>query len=90
MEHFLGFLRYGDDFRLARRFISQYFNSREHVYLYPLLAEQVKILLKNLLNDPDKFESHIDRWAIVDHCMFLYSRYKQGKLWYYCEVNLWS
>ena len=61
MEHFLAFLHYNDDFRTARRYISQYFNSRAYASLYPLVADQVKILLKNLLEDPDNFESHVDR-----------------------------
>ena len=77
MEHFLAFLRYGNDFRISRRLISQYFNSREYVYLYPLLADQVKILLKNLLEDPDKFESHLDRSVIADLrlvCYLLYNK----------------
>lgn len=67
MENFIAFLRYGDEFRLTRRYMSQYFNSREHVHLYPLLADQVLILLKNLLDSPEEFESHLDRLVSLSH-----------------------
>ena len=62
MKYFLTVIRYGDDFRTMRRYMTQYLNSREYVSLYPLLEEQVLILMRNLLDDPDSFENHIDRW----------------------------
>lgn len=60
-EYFTAFLRYGSEFRESRRDISQYFNSREHVHLYPLFSQKLKILLKNLLDNPDNFLKHISR-----------------------------
>lgn len=61
MEHLLAFVRYGDEFRLGRRYISQFFNSREYVNLYPILEDQVKILIQNLYNSPEHFSAHLDR-----------------------------
>lgn len=61
MEHFVALMRYGDEFRTVRRYVTQYFNSRQHITLLPLVSDQVKILLKNLLDDPERFENHIDR-----------------------------
>lgn len=61
----LGFVRYGDDFRLLRRYITQYFNSIKHKSLYPPLEEQVKILIRNLLDNPEKFEAHLDRQVSI-------------------------
>lgn len=60
---FLGFKPYGDEFRMLRRYISQYFNSRDSAALHPLLADHVKILLKNLLDNPENFEDHFERCA---------------------------
>lgn len=61
LEFFTGFIRYGDDFRMLRRFTTQYFNSHDHYKMYPLLQTQVKILLRNLLESPYDFDAHLAR-----------------------------
>lgn len=72
MKYFLTVIRYGDDFRTMRRYMTQYFNSREHVSLYPLLKGQVILLLKNLLDEPERFEDHIDRRVSAASTYLLY------------------
>lgn len=86
MEHFPVLLRYGDDFRTTRRNISQYFNSRAYVHLYPLFANQIKILLKNLLECPENFESHLDRQVLLSVCASRrhYSPCEKVLFGYYC------
>lgn len=64
MEYLTSFAHYGEDFRILRRCTNQFFNSRNYESLCPLVAEQVEILLKNLLYEPKKFDHHIDRWGI--------------------------
>lgn len=61
IQNFTAFIQYSDDFRTLRRYTSQILNSRDHVGMYPLLQGQVKILLNNLLEDPQKFDEHLDR-----------------------------
>lgn len=61
-DKLLAFTHYGNEFRILRRQITQYFNSKNSESLYPLLADQVKIILKNLLYEPEKFEEHFDRF----------------------------
>lgn len=63
MGYFLALIRYGDDFRTLRAYITQFFNSRKYISLNPLVAEQVRILLKNLLEKPTDFEHHLDRYT---------------------------
>ncbi|KAH8114930.1 cytochrome P450 [Phellopilus nigrolimitatus] len=57
------FVPYGDRFRTQRRFIQQYLNSHAVVSFRPLQAEQVSILLKNLLNIPEEFRHHINQMS---------------------------
>ena len=53
--------RYGEDFRTLRRWTTQYFNSRDHISMLPLMSSQVKIFLNLLLDDPKNFAEHLDR-----------------------------
>ena len=53
--------RYGEDFRKLRRWTTQYFNSRDHIAMLPLMKSQVKILLNLLLDEPVNFAEHLDR-----------------------------
>ncbi|KAH8113801.1 cytochrome P450 [Phellopilus nigrolimitatus] len=59
----MSFLPYGDRFRTQRRFMQQYLNSHAVVSLRPLQAEQINILLKNLLNCPEEFRNHINQMS---------------------------
>lgn len=62
LEDFLALIQYGDNFRAHRRLITQYFNSRSHINLLPLISDQVKVLLENLRDEPERFEDHLDRY----------------------------
>lgn len=53
--------RYGEDFRKLRRWTTQYFNSRDHINMFPVMKGQVKILLNLLLEEPSNFAEHMDR-----------------------------
>lgn len=90
MQHCLGFVRYGDDFRLLRRYISQYFNSIKHKSLYPLLEDQIKILLRNLLDDPEEFESHLERQVSIFNLEPFDLILAKDKFRNYRQVYLWS
>ena len=56
--------RYGEDFRKLRRWTTQYFNSRDHINMFPVMKSQVKILLNLLLDEPSNFAEHMDRSVV--------------------------
>ncbi|KAH8114932.1 cytochrome P450 [Phellopilus nigrolimitatus] len=62
-KYFLTLLPYGDRFRAQRRLMQQYLNSHAVISLRPVQAEQVGIMLKNLLNCPEEFRHHINQMS---------------------------
>ncbi|KAH8114938.1 cytochrome P450 [Phellopilus nigrolimitatus] len=71
-KYMLPFIRYGDRFRTQRRLMQQYLNSHAVISLRPLQAEQVSILLKNLLNCPEEFRHHINQMSTAGLVKFTY------------------
>ena len=59
----VGVLPYGERFRKHRRLISQVLNSQAVVSYRELQSSNVKALLRNLLDHPEKFENHILRFV---------------------------
>ncbi|TDL27032.1 cytochrome P450 [Rickenella mellea] len=59
----LTFLPYRDRFRQNRRLIQQFFNPRASAQFRPAQKLQVMILLNHLLQAPEDFLRHIQRWA---------------------------
>ena len=57
-------MAYGDRFRKHRRLISQVLNSQAVVAYRDLQVNYTKVLLKDLLNSPEKFDHHILRFVI--------------------------
>ena len=59
----LGFLPYGDSFHRQRRLFQQAFTRQESRTYQPVQLYQARVLLQDLLRDPDQLEEHIRRYA---------------------------
>ncbi|KAH8114934.1 cytochrome P450 [Phellopilus nigrolimitatus] len=55
-----------------RRFMQQYLSPQAVISLRPLQAEQVRILLKNLLDCPEEFRNHINQMSSASLVKFTY------------------
>ncbi|KAH8116443.1 cytochrome P450 [Phellopilus nigrolimitatus] len=71
-RYMLSFLSYGDRFKTQRRLIQQYLSPQAVTSLRPLQIEQVRILLKNLLNCPEEFRKHINQMSSASLVKFTY------------------
>ena len=54
---------YGDRFRKHRRLMAQVLNSQAIDVYRDFQVNNTKVLLKNLLRDPEKFDQHILRFV---------------------------
>ena len=58
---------YGDRFRKHRRLMAQVLNSQAIDVYRDFQVNNTKVLLKNLLRDPKKFDQHILRFVSALH-----------------------
>lgn len=56
---------YGDLWRLHRRLMQQYLNSRAVVTFRPHQLRSTQSLLDDLLQNPNEFWKHIKRWVVL-------------------------
>ncbi|KAI5119695.1 hypothetical protein M0805_003580 [Coniferiporia weirii] len=59
----LAFSDRSDRFRIQRRFMHQYLNSRASASLHPIQTEQVRTLVRNLSVSPRNFHEHVGRFS---------------------------
>ncbi|KAH8114941.1 cytochrome P450 [Phellopilus nigrolimitatus] len=72
LKYMLPNLPYGDRSRTQRRLMQQYLSPQAVNSLRPLQAEQVRILLKNLLDFPEEFRHHINQMSSASLVKFTY------------------
>lgn len=64
LDCLLAFQRYGDRFRRHRKLLQQHWNAQSALSYRPAQRMETHVMLQNLLDTPEKFQKHIERFGV--------------------------
>jgi cytochrome P450 len=75
MEHNIGFMRYGEEWRYHRKICQEIFRKKAVKDYHSIILQKVHAMLYGLLKSPEKFQEHNKMCATIKFYFFLSSDY---------------